>query len=153
MGLVKNTQHQPHNPPWRDPDQQHSVHVHTITHQYSSYLKVLPTFLYPSISITSRYLSNWFAGASSDHYFRCVCLSVCLWVSPEHSSVTFDAILMKLGRKLDNHGLVVSFCMRGVPCPLWAEPRPLELFICFSRFFFLQFHFLEAVRNVHKYNI
>ena len=32
---------------------------------------------------------------------RSVCLSVCLWLSPEHSSMTFDAILMKLGHKLD----------------------------------------------------
>ena len=49
--------------------------------------------------------------------------------------------------------------MRGVPRPLWAEPCPLELFIYFYLFiyffsiFLSQFHFLEAVRNVHKYNI
>ena len=56
--LKTHTQHQPHNTPWRDPHQQHSVHMHTTTHQCSSYLKVLSTSLYPSISITSRYLSN-----------------------------------------------------------------------------------------------
>ena len=57
MGLVKNT-HQPHNTPWRDPHQQHSVHMHTITHQCSNHLKVPSTCPYHSISVTSRYLSN-----------------------------------------------------------------------------------------------
>ena len=56
MVLVKNI-HQPHNPPWQYPHQQHSVHMHTITHQCSNYLKVLPTSIYTSIPITSRCLS------------------------------------------------------------------------------------------------
>ena len=40
------------------PTNQHSVHMHTITHQHSNYLTVLSTSPYLSISITSRYRSN-----------------------------------------------------------------------------------------------
>ena len=57
MGLVENT-HQPHNLPWQDPHQQHSVHMHTITHQRANYRKVMSTSPYPSISITFRCPSN-----------------------------------------------------------------------------------------------
>ena len=32
----------------------------------------------------------------SDHYIRCGCVSVCLSVCPEHSSVGFDPILIKI---------------------------------------------------------
>ena len=42
--------------------------------------------------------SCWFTSASqSDHYIRYVCVSVC----PEHNSVDFDPILMKLGYVFD----------------------------------------------------
>ena len=36
----------------------------------------------------------------SDHYFRCVCLSVCLFVSAELFSAVFDPISIKLGHML-----------------------------------------------------
>ena len=45
---------------------------------------------------------NWFTSASqSDHYIHYVCVSVCLSVCPEHNSVDFDPILMKLGYVFD----------------------------------------------------
>ena len=60
MGLVKNHTTSTTQPPLMRPHhQQHSMHMHTITHQCSNYLKVLSTSLYPSISITSRYLFNY----------------------------------------------------------------------------------------------
>jgi len=43
----------------------------------------------------------------SDHYFRSVCLSVCLFVCAEFFSAVFDPILIKLGHVICL-GLVVS---------------------------------------------
>ena len=45
-----------------------------------------------------EYYIFWFTSASqSDHYIRYVCVSV----YPEHNSVDFDPILMKLGYVFD----------------------------------------------------
>ena len=47
-------------------------------------------------------MAYWFTSASqSDHYIRYVCVSVCVSVCPEHNSVHFDPILMKLGYVFD----------------------------------------------------
>ena len=60
-----------------------------------------------------------------------VCLSVCL--CPEHSSVGFDPILIKIRVRGLYHDLVVFWRM-GVLRPLWAEPRPKNVFLGGSRF-------------------
>ena len=41
-----------------------------------------------------------FGSRPSDHYFRSVCLSVCLFVCAEFFSAVFDPISIKLGHML-----------------------------------------------------
>jgi len=58
-------------------------------------LQLLPSSI-PDISLADSFVSS----RPSDHYFRSVCLSVCLFVCAEFFSAVFDPISMKLGHML-----------------------------------------------------
>jgi len=51
----------------------------------------------PGLSTTSV---STFGSRPTDHYFRSVCLSVCLFVCAEFFSAVFDPIWIKLGHML-----------------------------------------------------
>jgi len=46
------------------------------------------------------FICNVIGSRPSDHYFRSVCLSVCLFVCAEFFSAVFDPISIKLGHML-----------------------------------------------------
>jgi len=53
------------------------------------------------MSMTLSYIGDHFIGSRpSDHYFRSVCMSVCLFVCAEFFSAVFDPISIKLGHML-----------------------------------------------------
>ena len=72
---------------------------------------MVPTILQDHSTTTKRafnQLMQNFGSRPSDHYFRSVCLFVCLLVCAEFFSAVFDPISIKLGYMLYVGGLVVS---------------------------------------------
>jgi len=76
----------------------------------------------------SRFVATFhhLGSRQSDHYFRSVCLSVCLFVCAEFFSAVFDPIWIKLGHNVTCPGLVVSPRIWGL-CDPWGLGDPQNL--------------------------